>query len=240
MKWLAFTSVVVAALVALGVWSVVPPAVIWEARVPHCPSCRSEVHSYAELCTECNRRFGWSTLEEECHWCLSKEDVEYLKDSYRELGLQDDQHGGLLGDFPKAYFLVMEPGACSFCAGLGKVQQGDAEVTCPICRGQKKCIACEGDREVIVGDEDAHEAWLARQLEWARAKSRSSLTHLPVRQSRLVDQDVEALTGYVEAEEIVDERGSPLLSRAKTRAALAFQALEDANRETVNVEPGGD
>jgi len=240
MKWLAFTSIVVAALVALGVWSVVPPTVVWEDRVPHCPSCRHEISLYARICPTCDRSFGWSSLEEECRWCLSKEDVEYLRDSYRDLDLEDGGHAESLGQFPKAYFLVMEPGACSYCAGLGKVDEGGAEVTCPICRGQKKCVGCEGDREMVVGEEDAHRAWLERKREWARAKARSNLRHLPVRQSRLVDQDVEAVTGYVETEEIVDERGSALLKRAQARASLAFQALEKAHRARVKVEPGSD
>jgi len=240
MKWLAFTSVVVAALIALGVWSVVPPEVVWEGRVPHCPKCRTEINAFAGLCAQCDRPLSWSTHDEECRWCLSKEDVEYLKDAYRELGVKDGQHHGLLEQFPEAYFLVMEPGACSYCAGLGKVKQAEAEVTCPICRGQKMCVGCEGDREMVVGEEDAHRALLERQSEWARAKARSNLTHLPVRQSRLVDQDVEALTGYEQAEEIIDERGSPLLKRAQTRAALAFQAVQEAHRLKLNVAPGSD
>jgi len=230
MKWLAFTSVVVAALVTLGIWSVVPPTVVWDGRVPHCPSCRAEINAYAALCAQCDRSLRWTSNEEECSWCLSKEDVEYLKDSYRELNLDDGEHVGTLARFPKAYFLVMEPGACGYCAGLGKVNESEAEVTCPICRGQKKCVGCDGDREMLS---------VERQRLWARARARSSLTSLPVRQSRLVDQDVEALTGNVETEQIVDERGAPLLKRAQARAALAFQGLQETHRAKLVVAPGG-
>jgi len=240
MKWLAFTSIVVASLVALGIYSVMPPTVVWEGRVPHCPKCRTEINSFAGLCAKCDRPVSWSPNDEECGWCLSKEDVEYLKDSYRDLELGEVKHIGLLAKFPKAYYLVMEPGACAFCAGLGKVEQEEAEVTCPVCRGGKKCVGCDGDREMVIGEEDIHMAWLDRQREWSRARARSELTHLPVRQSRLVDQDVEALIGHEQAEAILDERGSPLLKRAQTRAALAFEALQEAHRSKVKLEPGGD
>ncbi|MHC4953313.1 MAG: hypothetical protein ACYTGZ_05435 [Planctomycetota bacterium] len=235
MKWLAFTAVVVVALIALGVWSVVPPNVVWEGRDPHCPRCRSSIKFYSRLCADCDRSLDWSSQDEECFWCLSKEDVEYLKDSYRELDLDEKGHQAVMGGFSKAYFVVMEPGACSYCAGLGKVSEGEAEVTCAVCRGQKQCVGCDGDREAVLGEEDAHNAWKERADAWERARARSELTGLPVRKSRLVDQDVEVLSGYVEAEEIVDERGSPLLKRAQARAALAFQTLEEAQRAKVKI-----
>ena len=240
MKWLAFTIAVVVALVALGVMAVVPSTVIWEARQPHCPSCRAEINLYAELCAACDRSLSWDSKEEECRWCLSKDDVQYLRDAYGDLELNGKKHSGLLAQFPVAYFRVMEPGACTYCAGLGKLNEGEAEVTCPVCRGlnKNKCIGCEGDRELVVGDEDAHRTAGERRVAWARARYRSGMTRRTMRKSALVDQDVEALSGYVEAEEIVDERGSPLLKRAQTRAALAYEALEEAQRSNVTVEPG--
>jgi hypothetical protein len=241
MKWLAFTVAIVAGLVALGVWSVMPPSVAWEARTPYCSRCRAEVRPYTRQCPDCDRSLRWTSTDEECTWCLSKEDADFMRDSYRDLELEESAHVGLLKQFPKAYFLAMEPGACAYCAGLGKVNRGDAEVTCPVCRGRKpyRCIACDGDREVVIGDEGAHTALLARHAAHARAEGRSKLTHLPVRRSSLVDEDVEALTGYVEAEEITDERGQHLLELARARATLAFEALAAAQREKVSPEKGG-
>ncbi len=239
MKWLAFTFAVVAALVGLGVWSVVPPSNVWEARTPFCSRCRAEVHYYSHQCAACDRSLRWATAEEECGWCLSKEDVEFMRDSYRDLELGETPHIGLLKQFPEAYFLVMEPGACANCAGLGKVREGDADITCSVCRGSKACVGCDGDREVIVGDEGAHRIQLARALARRRAEHRSKLTGLPVRRSSLVDEDVDALTGYVEAEEIKDSRGSPLLRRGIARAALAFQALKEAGSVKVESEKAG-
>ena len=49
MKWLAFTSIVVASLVALGIYSVMPPTVVWEGRVPHCPKCRTDIAPYDNI-----------------------------------------------------------------------------------------------------------------------------------------------------------------------------------------------
>ena len=236
MKWLAFTVAIVASLVGLGVWSVMPPGVVWEGRVPHCSRCRAEVRSFSRQCPECDRSLRWSSTEEECRWCLDKDDVDFMKDSYRALELDEDAHVGLLRQFPPAYFEVINPGACVSCAGIGKIKRGDAEVICPVCRGGTRCIACGGDHEVVVGDESAHDRRLARDEAHRRAKRRSKLTRLPVRRSSLVDEDVEALSGYVEAEGIVDERGAQLLKIARSRAGLVFQALETAHKEKVKGE----
>ena len=238
MKWLVFTTVVVASLITLGYMAVVPPSVVWEARQPHCPRCRGEINHYAKLCAACDRSLSWDAKEEECRWCLSKDDVQYLRDAYGDLILDGAKHVGLMEAFPEAYFRVMEQGACTFCAGLGKVSDGEADVTCPVCRGAKQCIGCEGDRELIVGDEDAHRTAQERRVAWDRAKHRAGMTRRTMRKSALVDKDVEELTGYVEAEEIVDERGSPLLKRAQARAALAYEALEEARLSAVKVAPG--
>jgi len=230
MKWLAFTAAIVAFLVGLGVWSVMPPAVVWEARTPFCPRCRAEVRYYARQCPECDRSLRWTSTEEECSWCLSKEDVDYLKDSYYALRVEEGEHVGLLRRFPKAYFLMMDPGDCANCAGLGTVNEGDAEVECPVCRGGEDCIACDGDRESTVGDEGAHGARLARTRAWKRASQRSELTGLPVKRSSLIDDDVEELRGYAETETLTNERDEKLLTIARSRAGLAFQAVEEARK----------
>lgn len=239
MKWLAFTLAVVASLVGLGVWSVVPPSNVWEARTPYCSRCRAEVHSYSRQCAACDRSLRWTTTEEECRWCLSREDVEFMRDSYRDLELGNSPHVGLLKKFPEGYFLLMEAGKCANCAGIGKVREGDADVTCSVCRGSKACVACDGDREVVVGDEWAHRTELDRAVAHRRAERRSKLTGLPVRRSRLLDEDVEALTGYVEAEQLKDSRGAPLLRRGIARAALAFEALKEAKGERVVTDDAG-
>ncbi|MHC4410821.1 MAG: hypothetical protein ACYTEG_06985 [Planctomycetota bacterium] len=233
MKWLLFTLAIVAALVGLGIWSVMPPSVVWEGRDPYCSRCRAGIRHYSRQCSECDRSLRWTNTDEECRWCLSKEDADDLKDTYRALKVEEAQHIGLLKQFPKAYFEVMESGACANCAGLGKINRGDAEITCPVCRGGESCIGCDGDRETVIGDESAHRAMLARRAARERAQRRSDLTHRPVRLSSLVDEDVEALSGYGEAEKLTDERGQELLKIARSRAGLAFQALEAAHREKV-------
>ena len=48
------------------------------------------------------------------------------------------------------------------------------------------------------------------------------------------------MIGYEQAETIIDERGSPLLKRAQARAALAFEALQEAHRSKVSIAPGSD
>ena len=140
MKWLAFTVAIVAGLIGLGVWSVMPPGVVWEGRVSYCSRCRAEVRHYARQCSTCDRSLRWTSTEEDCKWCLTKEDADYLKDAYRDLKLEETAHVGLLKQFPKAYYVAMEQGACAACAGLGKVRHGDAEVVCSVCRGGTRCI----------------------------------------------------------------------------------------------------
>ena len=233
MKWLAFTLAVVAGLVGLGVWSVMPPSVVWEARTPHCSRCRAEINPYARQCSTCDRAVRWASMEEDCRWCLTEEDVDFLRDSYRALEEGSSQQVKLNLRIPKEYFLRMEAHACTFCAGNGTVKEGGADVTCRVCRGEKSCIGCDGDGDVVIGDEGAHRRLLDRQEAREQAERRSKLTGLPVPRESLVDADVEALTGHVEAETLRDTRGSPLLKSAIARAALAYKALEEAKRESV-------
>ena len=72
----------------------------------------------------------------------------------------------------------------------------------------------------------APEGW-SRQLErsavWEQAEASAELTRLPLDRAALVDADVRALQGYVEAE----ERLAPLLTQAAGRIRAAFAALHD-------------
>ena len=79
MKWLFFTLATVAALIGLGVWSVMPPSVVWEGRVVHCSRCRAEVRYYSRQCPDCDRSLRWTSHDEECRWCLSKKDADGIR-----------------------------------------------------------------------------------------------------------------------------------------------------------------
>ena len=233
MKWLAFTAIVVTALVALGVLAVNERDVEWEeGRQPHCPHCRAKVETYSVACAACDRTFDWEPNREPCQWCLSEEDVELLQDGLRALELKDDEPlPSPLADFTKAYLFAIEAGACTFCGGLGNVVSDKEEVPCPVCRGGANCVACAGRRTVTVGAKPAHLRMLERARRWAEAKTRAELTRMPLRRGQLVDEDVEALTGFVQTETLVDENGRGLLLRARAHVRKVFAALhEQVNR----------
>ncbi|MHC4932868.1 MAG: DnaJ-like cysteine-rich domain-containing protein [Planctomycetota bacterium] len=225
MKWLAFTAAVIAVLIGLGVLAVDERDVIWEGRDAFCPYCRSEARSYAMACKECERTFDWVPHRENCEWCLASADVDILKDRFERLENEADPLPGELASFPRAYFLNIDQGSCTYCGGLGEVRNGTQEIACSVCRGRGTCIACNGDRVVIVGSERAHWVALERDRAWAVAVERSRLTGLPMLKDEIVDADVDALRGWREVENLEDSSGESLLSRARSRVEQAFRAL---------------
>ncbi|MHC4224375.1 MAG: DnaJ-like cysteine-rich domain-containing protein [Planctomycetota bacterium] len=225
MKWLAFTAAAIAVLIGLGVLAVDERDVLWEGRDAFCPYCRSAVVAYAMACKECGRTFDWASHREDCRWCLAYADVEILKDRFERLELEADPLPGELASFPRAYFLNIDQGSCTYCGGLGEVRNGSQETTCPVCRGRSTCIACNGDRVVIVGSERAHWAALERERAWAEAEDRSMLTGLPMLEEEMLGADVDALRGWREVESLEDSDGKSLLARARSRVEQAFLAL---------------
>ena len=156
---------------------------------------------------------------------------------FDDLQFESDPLPGPLGAFTIAYFRSMDEGTCTYCGGLGEVIENGADVACPVCRGEKLCIACAGDGSVTIGDEGAHRRELERRHERDLAEARAEVTGLPLKRALLTDQDVEALMGHVEAETLKDERGRNLLARARTRVKRAFEAL-DAERERRGAKGG--
>jgi len=233
MKWVLFTSGCVAALVALGFLAVDERDVVWEGRTPLCGYCRAELAEQAVVCRECNRSVDWRPGSEECHWCLERKDADHLTRLYRELVKSGPLPETLVPY--EAYLEAIDVGSCTYCGGVGNVVEGGKEVVCPVCRGKERdrCIACGGTRSVVIGDSGAHRRWLERQDAHVRAKERGSVTDLPLNDGVLVDEDVDALRGYVEAEKLTDEHGRNLLEMARARLQGVFRALheERAKRE---------
>ncbi len=156
--------------------------------------------------------------------------MDYLKDLFTETGADSDPLPGKLSGFPVVYFRSIDEGVCTTCAGVGKTMEAGAEVVCPVCRGYRKCVACGGDRIVEIGTETAHARLVQRRRIREEAERRSEITGLPLKRSLLVTQDVEALRGFSELEEIKDEHGRSLLARAIVRSRAAFRALQDERR----------
>lgn len=239
MKWLLFTGALVALLIWLGALAVDQPDVVWEARTPLCPHCRSAVTDLAQFCNKCDRSFDWDSSEEPCRWCLTAEDVNYMKDLFADVGTDSDPLPGKLAGFPVVYFRSIDEGACSHCAGVGMTMENGAEVECAVCRGYRKCVACQGDRIVEVGSETAHARLVERNRVRREAERRSEITGLPVKRAMLVGQDIEALRGFVELEVVKDEHGRNVLERARARVRAAFRALEEERKSQADrIEPG--
>jgi hypothetical protein len=240
MKWLAFTGVCVAVLITLGLLAVDERDIVWEGRQAFCPYCRAEMPRLALVCAECRRSVDWTSHQEPCRWCLNRTDVKHMNALFDDLQFESDPLPGALGAFTIAYFRSMDEGACTYCGGLGEVLENGVDVVCPVCRGEKLCVACGGDGAVTVGDEGAHRRELDRRRARDLAEARAEVTGLPLKRALLTDQDVEALMGHAEAETLTDEHGRNLLTRARARVKRAFEALDEAReRRGAKTAPGG-
>ena len=232
MKWLAFTAACAVILVLLGILAVDERDVVWEGRKAICPYCRSDLEYYALLCKACDRTLDWTSHREPCRTCLKEEDVKHMRDGFDALALKDTEPlPEALAGFPKAYFLAMETGACTYCAGIKKVMKDGLEVDCSVCRGSGRCVACGGDSVVVIGDANAHDRKFAREREWREELRRAQLTRLTLLRGQLVNEDVAALRGFVEIEDTRDEQGRKLLDLARDRVKAAFKAIHAAVEE---------
>jgi len=226
MKWLFFTAVCVIALISLGVLAVDEPDVEWEGRQPFCPYCRAKVEMFSVACRGCDRTFDWESRREPCRWCLAPEEVELLQARLRELGLVEGAPlPAALAKYPKAYLYAIEPGACTYCGGLGTALNGEPKAPCAVCRGSTVCIGCAERRTMKVGDKGAYAALLERRRRRKTGQARATLTGVPVNMAVQLDEEVEALSGHIYAESIRDDQGRSLLERARERITGAFAAL---------------
>ncbi|MCK6461799.1 MAG: hypothetical protein L6Q95_18115 [Planctomycetes bacterium] len=236
MKWVLFTSGCVVALVALGFLAVDERDVVWEGRKPLCGYCRAELAHHAVVCRECNRSLDWRPTTEECRWCLERKDLDHLLRIYRELEKEEPLPAPLAPY--EAYFEAIDVGACTYCGGIGMVMENGEQAACPVCRGDKRCVACAGTRSVVIGDDGAHRRASEREDERVRAKVRGVVTDLPLNDGVLVDKDVEALRGYVEAEDLTDLHGRRILDLARERMKAAFRTLHEEHTKRAKA-PGG-
>lgn len=236
MKWLLFTSASVAVLIALGILAVDERDVIWEGRKPLCGYCRAELAYHAVVCRECDRSLDWRSNQEECRWCLDRTDVDHLLGLYRELAAGGPLPSSLA--FYEPYFGAIEVGECTSCGGVGRIVDLGKEVDCPVCRGEKRCVACGGSRSVVIGDDGAHRRALERADARTRAQERAAVADLRLNVEMLVDDDVAALRGYVEAEGLRDPSGRNLLEIAHERLKAAFRAVHEEHDRRAKAQGG--
>ncbi len=223
-RWLLFTGVCVASLIALGIQAVDERDVIWEGRSAFCPYCRSELPFYAMACKECRRTLDWTATQETCGWCFDRETALLLKETYETVRTSTGSHPGELVAWAPSYFREMSAGDCGYCAGLGKVGSAEEKEACPVCRGGRDCIACDGSRSAIVGDVRADRRLLRHRAIREQEERRAELTGIPADNEALLNDEVFALQGYVEVETLSGPNGR-LVKSALDRAVEGLTAV---------------
>ncbi len=167
MGWLVVTGLAVLTLVALSMFALDRPDVVWAAGKPQCPHCRADVHAYGRRCPTCREEFDWVPTSDEtspaCARCLSPAQDEWLGERRRALG--DEKAAARLATAlgvpvpaAAAYLAVVGRGQCGWCGGTGLDLvdgEGKSRAPCPVCLGERRCVACAGDRRVLVGLEAA-------------------------------------------------------------------------------------
>ena len=171
LMWLVVTGAIVAGLVGLSYLALDKPNVVWSEGAPHCPHCRTVVALYARRCPACREEFDWAATSDDdgprCSKCLAPSEDEWLRARRTKLGEETSvkRVAAALGLAPEAassYLKSIALGDCAYCGGTGRdlAAKASSSTVCPVCFGEKRCIACDGDRHVRVGLEAA-----ARELE---------------------------------------------------------------------------
>jgi hypothetical protein len=231
----------VAALVAVGILAVDERDVQWEQAadghwMPLCGYCRGELERLAVVCPRCDRSLDWVVHRAPCTWCLDSHDADHLHDLLLKLDAEVEPLPGALAGFPKAYFLAMDEGSCTYCGGTGAVTDASGSTgNCPVCQGRERCIACGGDRIVVIGDQTAYRKLTERIRARRLAERRAKLTDRPLVSSMLLREDVEALRGYIELEQYPLTR--ELLERARAKLERAFKALHEETQRRMKAAP---
>jgi len=231
MKWIFFTGACVVSLITLGILAVDERDVVWEDRTPLCPHCRAELAYYSLACRQCSHTLDWTPTQEPCVWCVDRETARVMRDAYATVRIAGEAHPERLAAWSPAYFREMEAGACAYCGGQGSIGADAERKACPVCRGRKDCIGCDGSRAVIIGDERAHRRMTRRRRAWAEALRRAELTGRQMNERALRNDDALAVAGHIEAETLAAPDGRVYLSIGleRTREALdAVQALAAA------------
>jgi hypothetical protein len=243
-RWWVAILVLLALLFGLSALALDRPNVVWRSNQPQCPHCRSTVPMEAHRCPACREEFDWAVAPDEdsplSQFTLSEHEVKRAQARVKELGVDAAaaQVAAAWGTTVEAAREVLEDlkvGRCGWCGGTGKElppASGAAPTKapdCTVCRGEKACIGCGGDRRVRLGDAEA---------ERALARYREAVNDLPAFLSaeerrleleRLGDEFLDRHAGTVQATAIISTTPGhgdrPALDQARERWHLLLRAL---------------
>jgi len=241
MKWYVFAALCMGALVLVGVLAVDERDVEWGLAAdghwaPLCGYCRGELKRLAVVCPNCDRSLDWVEHRAPCTWCLDSYDADHLHDLVLKLDAKVEPLPGALASFPKAYFLAMDAGSCTYCGGNGAITEaGGRAGNCPVCQGHERCIACAGDRVVVIGAQGAYRRLTERIRARRLAERRAKLTDRPLVASMVLKEDVEVLRGFSELEQYPLTK--ELLERSRAKLEHAFKALHEETQRQKKLAP---
>jgi hypothetical protein len=169
-RWWILAATVAAVLIGISFLALDRPNVVWTAGVPSCPLCRSEVHANASRCPTCREEFEWNDPSDDesplSPWSLSALEDAWLRERVTALGKPQaatrvSEALQLDADAARLYLEQVGWGRCGWCGGTGRDLSVRAPTLepCPACLGRARCVACDGDRRIRIGDDAAERAF---------------------------------------------------------------------------------
>lgn len=228
MGWLVVTGGIVLALVGLSFLALDKQNVVWGMGRASCPHCRTAVPAFAKRCPTCREEFDWVVAPDEespwCGQCLTPGEDEALR--LRRKALTEEvvvervaQALAITPAAATAWLHGVGRGQCGWCGGTGQ-ELATAATTepapCSVCFGEKRCIACDGDRRVRVGLEASH-------AEFARYRAAADVLAAPATPIETARSEIKTaneafLRRYAGTVEAADLWFAPLFLRGNDEA----------------------
>jgi hypothetical protein len=174
-RWWIVTLVVVGVLLSISALAMSRPDVVWRDGTPSCPHCRAQVEPFSVRCKSCREEYEWTVASDEdsplSPWSLSSAEADLVRQRVKDLGGVAAAAARIapLLDIPaeraEEYLEQVGYGRCGWCGGTGldlAVPPPKSE-PCPACLGRGRCIACDGDRRIRIGDGAADRALVRYQ-----------------------------------------------------------------------------
>jgi hypothetical protein len=243
-RWVVLTLGVVAVLLTISALALNKPDVLWRDGAAHCPHCGALVEPGSHRCKECREEYEWTVAPDEdspiSRWSLSPLEDAAVRERVKALGHvvaaeKVAAATGLSQDAARLYLEKVGVGRCGWCGGTGKdLEHLDANPSvCPACLGRERCIACDGDRRIRIGDQGAARAYRHLQAAIADVSGQVPLDAERAEVRRLTDEFLGRWHGTLEATRVVywpdwkpGEQNVRVVEKARGRIDQVLSALE--------------